>query len=134
MNTAPVVDSDNPLEFYSSDRGRFERTYVAFLYVLVEAWRARALEQARVFMGNLVSLVPIETALANAEQAHGEEQSGIQSMREVRDYMCHRDLREYWDKGREAVNMQMHTHESIYDAFSHAFLKARKELRARDRK
>ena len=37
-------------EFMASNRGRFERMWVTFLYVLVEAWGSEAMESAKPFL------------------------------------------------------------------------------------
>jgi hypothetical protein len=52
----------------------------------------------------------------------GKEDGYISKMRNVRDYMSHRDKRDYWDAGRIEVAGQLEYHESLHTKFSKAFL------------
>jgi hypothetical protein len=126
MLRAPVDPGGDPIQFFHSDRGRFERTYVAFLYVVVEAWSSPVMRPAHELAESLTSLEEVTSVLRQARK-----DGGLEAMRQVRDYMFHRDQREYWDEGRAAVVMQMHTHEAIYQAFSKMFLAAITGLKAR---
>ena len=84
-----------PDEFFISNRGRLERAWAAFLYIFIEAWQASEKTEVRKYIEGKVSLNKLERALEDASK------SGlIEKLREVRHYMCHRDRRQYWDKGR----------------------------------
>jgi hypothetical protein len=84
-----------PQDFTNSDRGRLERAWAAYLYILIEAWRAKSNAQVRQYIETKISLDSLKQTLKEAER------SGLISMlREVRHYMCHRDKRQYWNKGR----------------------------------
>jgi hypothetical protein len=126
MLRAPVEKDADPLGWFDTDRARLERLYAAFLFVMVEAWRAPATAPGVAFGRGLANDGAIQQALDRAE-ADG----GLSALREVRDYMFHRDRREFWDRGREAVVFQMHTHQALYDAFSDFFLQAKRALRER---
>lgn len=117
MRAAPV--GGDPIAFFHSDRGRFERTYVALLFTLVEGWnflwRAR-----RLVMEVAPELAP--TQLVRKLRGSVE----LRSMAEVRAYMCHRDQREYWDAGRVGAVAPTGVddpvgHEEIYEAFAAMF-------------
>ena len=107
MNKEPIAD--DPETFMISDRGRFERTWLAFLYVLVECWRSQQMREVRDFIQTKIPDCQIVQLLRE-----GEKNGAIKALREVRDYMCHRDRRTYWDTGRLAVagnfdfNMRLH--------------------------
>jgi hypothetical protein len=130
MDEAPVgrAFEGDAGAFFRSDRGRLERTYVAFLYVLVETWQSAAMSRAKQFFESLTPLDEVRAVLKDVRRS-----GGIEKMRNVRAYMCHRDKREYWDEGRDAVNGQMENHEAVYQAFSKAFIVARRQLRTRSK-
>ncbi len=108
MLQSPMTQS--PEEFLMSDRGRFERTWLTFLYVLVECWRSKHMTAARDYIRSVVPNCGIDDLLNE-----GEAKSLVGRLRDVRDYMCHRDRRQYWDEGRWAVahglqyNMRLHS-------------------------
>jgi hypothetical protein len=108
---------DGPEEFFMSDRGRFERTYAAFVAVLVEAWAARRYGALRSLIGTLVSTDEVNAALLEARKG-----GGLERLRAIRGYMFHRDERQYWDYGRVAVVDLGGVHERLYWAFSRMFL------------
>jgi len=116
MLKAPLV-GNTPGEFTSSDRGRFERMWVTSLYVLVEAWRAEAMAPGKAYIESITSIDQIDSLI---EQ--GKNDDSLTKMRQVRDYMCHRDKREYWDAGRTDVAGQLAFHKALHDAFSQVFL------------
>lgn len=105
-------------EFTTPDRGRLERMWVTFLYVLIEAWRSPIRTMAKSYMGAKTDLNVVEELISK-----GKNEGNIQKMRNARDYMCHRDKREYWDAGRIDVAGQLTYHESLHRAFSDVFLK-----------
>jgi hypothetical protein len=87
--------AETPQEFFISDRGRLERAWAAYLYILIEAWRAKSNASVRQYIESKISLDTLEQTLAEAD-----ESGLIQKLREVRHCMCHRDRWQYWDKGR----------------------------------
>jgi hypothetical protein len=94
MDNEPVVEGAE--EFMTSRRGRLERAAMRDLYVLIEAFRAsppRYVEELR-------RLVP-EDVQAVMSLLEGEKR--VDALRQVRDYMSHRDVRRYYDIGRPAV-------------------------------
>jgi hypothetical protein len=72
----------------------------------------------------------IETVTATIELTTliqtGESDGSLAKMRESRNYMCHRDLRKYWDDGRLAVCGQLTYHAKLHAAFSQVLLTAMK--------
>lgn len=109
----------NPREFYSSDRGRLERSWVCFLYVLVEAWNAGSSRGVRTYAGTLTSTVGLVEVLRSIRRS-----GHLRRMEETRNYMCHRDRREYWDAGRTAAIGAAEENLRVYRAFSDMFLAA----------
>jgi len=103
----------DPEEFHISDRARFERAWVAFLYVLVEAWQSEKMGSVRSFVASTTPIDKLKTLLMEAEH-----DGRLDKMKAIRHYMCHRDRREYWDDGRSAVAGELHFHESLHMAFS----------------
>ncbi|MCY3546892.1 MAG: hypothetical protein OXH49_08410 [Gemmatimonadetes bacterium] len=104
--------------FHMSDRARFERVWVTFLYVLVEAWQSPPMEPVREHISSVMDVSSLNGVLAELNSA-----GDLAKMREVRDYMCHRDRREYWDTGRVAVAGMLSTHVALHDAFGDMLLK-----------
>lgn len=85
--------------FMVSPRGRLERAWYRDLYVTVEAWLAGTEgQQSAVRKAARDEVAQLESLI---EQ--GRSNGSLDRLRDVRDYMCHRDRREYWDKGRSAV-------------------------------
>ncbi|MBN1362339.1 MAG: hypothetical protein JW993_17220 [Sedimentisphaerales bacterium] len=117
MLKAPIVEDVEA--FLASDRGRLERVWVMFLYVLIEAWRSRAMRATKSYM---VARAPDFVQNIDRLIAEGEKNGNIERMRSIRDYMCHRDRRRYWDAGRVDVAGQLIYHEAICQGFSEAFL------------
>lgn len=115
---AAPIDAD-PQRFHVSDHGRFERIWVTFLYVLVEAWRSSQNAAVRAYVESVVPLRELTTLLDA-----GEADGSLAKMQETRNYMCHRDRREYWDDGRLAVCGQLEYHVKLYAAFSQVLLAA----------
>ena len=111
-------------EFTMSDRGRLERMWITFLYVLIEAWCSPIGASAKSYMGSKANLNAVEDLISN-----GKTNGSISKMRNVRDYMCHRDKREYWDAGRIDVAGQLTYHEALHQAFSDVFLQVFKKCK-----
>jgi len=123
MNKAPVEGGPlaDPIQFFRSYRGRFERLYIGLLWVVIEAWQRR--REVREFCSGRVSTEELVAALRQAEPA-----GGLKSMKDVRDYTFHRDKREYWDPGRVGAVGYMHIHEGLYQALARMFLAVSKSL------
>lgn len=117
MLRSSMEDVETPEDFFMSDRGRFERTYIAFLAVLIEAWSSEGAKTVLDTIASHVSTQRLQDLLSQARR------SGVlDTMRSIRGYMFHRDEREYWDIGRIAVVQLNGVHEEIYSAFSEMFL------------
>jgi hypothetical protein len=112
------VDQDVE-KFHISDHGRFERMWVMFLYVLVEAWESEQMATVRAFIESVTSLGELNDLLRA-----GKADGSLIKMRNTRDYMCHRDRRKYWDAGRRAVYGQLEYHTKLQEAFSRLLLHA----------
>ena len=106
-------------KFTISPRGRFERMWITYLYVLVEAWRSPFMAGAKSLMNSVYSSYRIDALISQ-----GEKDGSLSKMKNVRDYMCHRDKREYWDAGRTDVAGRFQYNEILHEAFSEAFLAA----------
>ena len=83
-------------EFMTSPRGRLERAAMRDLYVLIEAFKATPPR----YLAELRRLVPKEV---QEVMSLLEDHDRIAALRQVRDYMSHRDVRRYFDIGRLAV-------------------------------
>jgi hypothetical protein len=112
--------------FLISDRTRFERSWLTFLYVLLEAWQASQVAPVRAYVGALVGTAELDAMIAEGTQ-HGH----IGKLREARDYMCHRDRREYWDAGSLAQANNPESNRRLHNAFGVTLLGA---LRAHERR
>ena len=86
-------------EFDVSNRGRLERCWYRDLYVLLEAWERQPLQRT----AWLRPLAPSAFDEVTAIMARSDSDERRTALRNVRDYMSHRDHREYWDAGRCAV-------------------------------
>jgi len=115
MLHAPIIKDAQA--FTASDRGRFERMWITFLYVLIEAWSSPLMTGARSIISSSASVSKIDHLIRE-----GKADGRLSKMRNVRDYTCHRDRREYWDAGRTDVAGQLDYHNKLYHAFSEAFL------------
>lgn len=122
MDNEPVVDGAE--EFMTSRRGRLERAAMRDLYVLIEALRAappRYVEELR-------RLVPEELPVVMSLL---EDQDRVDALRQVRDYMSHRDVRRYLDIGRLGVAVVGPVwYRTIESAFSRMLLLALRAARA----
>ena len=119
MEQSPVIRE--PTAFMVSDRGRFERVWVALLYVLVESWQSKQMRPIREYVGTVTSVAELERVLLE-----GKRGGFLARMRETRHYVCHRDKREYWDQGRFGVAGGLKYHIKLHDAFSKVLLAAMK--------
>ena len=94
MDNEPVVEGAE--EFMTSRRGRLERAAMRDLYVLIEAFN----ETPPRYVGELRSLVPEEL---QEVMSLLKDHDRVAALRQVRNYMSHRDVRRYFDVGRLAV-------------------------------
>ena len=118
MNKCPVVGGNSdPEKFFVSNRGRFERAWVTFLYVLIESWQSKQMEIVRAYVKSVTDTSILESLLSK-----GNQDGSIAKMREARGYMCHRDRRGYWDNGRLAVIGNLKYHEDLHMAFSEVLI------------
>lgn len=117
MESAPLVEDVR--DFHFSDRARFERVWITFLYVLVEAWRSRQMEPVRKHLSKILNCAELDSMISQLDS-----KSDLAKMRDVRNYMCHRDKREYWDQGRVAVVNMLHKHQELHDLFGKMLLQA----------
>lgn len=108
-----------PDRFMISDRGRFERAWLAFLYVLVEAWLSTNMTEVR---ERIRALVP--DCLLDEIIQEGQRGGAIEKLRQVRHYMCHRDEREYWNVGRTAVAGNLDYNIRLHQEFARVLLEA----------
>lgn len=111
MDKEPVIRGVT--EFMTSPRGRLERAAMRDLYVLVEAFNASPPS----YLEELRRLVPAELETVTALL---EDRERVDALRQVRDYMSHRDVRRYFDVGRIAV---AHVGVTWYRAVESAFAK-----------
>lgn len=118
----------DPHTFMVSNRGRLERTWIAFLYVLVECWRSKQMEPVRDFILTRIPDCKIDQLLQE-----GEQKGLLDKLREVRNYMCHRDKREYWNEGRLAVAGNLNFNTRLHDEFSRVLLTALEMGKQEDR-
>lgn len=116
MDQEPIVAGAE--EFMTSRRGRLERGAMRDLYVLIEAYRS----SPESYLGNLRMLAPgafdrVEALLADA--------SKVEALRQVRNYMSHRDVRRYNDVGRYGVALVgVDWHRQTESAFAELLLTA----------
>jgi hypothetical protein len=112
MDRAPLTD--DLTHFLCSDRMRLERAWLTFLHVLVESWQS---PQMKPVADWLATAVPNEyQSLLHALHAAGKDGT-LEKIHAVRDYMCHRDRRVFWDAGRKAVFGTHETAIRFHDAF-----------------
>jgi hypothetical protein len=110
---------EDPTLWFASNRARLERSWVTFLNVLVESWRSAQMKEVRSYIASVIS-----TAGLDATLLEGDSSGDLTKMRATRDYMCHRDRREYWDPGRLAVLGRLEFHDRLHMEFSKLLLAA----------
>lgn len=115
MDISPLVKE--PDQFHISHRGRFERLWVAFLYVFYESWSSGQMKEVRRFLLSLDESAEL-TSLLREYRRDGT----LQKMKSVRDYMFHRDKRNYWDTGRIAVCLQLDKNSRLSASFGKLLL------------
>lgn len=126
MTRAPIPQ--DPDLFMASPRGQFERMWITFLYVLVEAWCAPAMASGKAYIRSMTAIADEIDKLIDQGKANGN----LSKMQAIRNYMCHRDKREYWDAGRTNVAGQFIFHKALHSAFSRAFLAVAQALKDGD--
>jgi len=126
MINSPIINDAR--EFDTSDRERFERMWIASLYVLVEAWNSLAMKGVREYIASKVDIQPVSSILAQ-----GYKDGSLKKMGQTRHYMFHRDKRKYWDIGRSSPWDQLEYHERLHMTFSTVFLSVFREIEQEDR-
>ena len=127
MRKEPIPPrTERPEAMLIHRRFRFERLWQCFLFVCVEAWES-ATEEQRSYVRALAEneIDQVESLISIGKQA-----GKIEHLRSVRNYMCHRDKREYWDDGRLAVVHpgMLEWTSALDSAFSSMILTALKQL------
>ncbi len=114
MLKTPIVT--NPAEFHISDRARFERTWVFFLFVLYEAWNSKNSKILR-------KRLKIEFDEKNLDLFRKFKCSGlIKEMEYTRNYMAHRDKKDYFDIGRNSFYTRLKELNAFNELFSDILL------------
>lgn len=122
MEEEPVAAGTE--EFMTSRRGRLERAAMRDLYVLVEAFHASPPR----YIDEMRRLVPDDL---QAVMSLLEDEKRVESLRHVRDYMSHRDVRRYYDVGRLGVAVVGPAwHRTVESAFARMLLLAMRAARA----
>jgi hypothetical protein len=122
MRAAPVEhDPQDLFWFLVTDRFRLERLWIMELHVLVESWQSRLMAPVRKALASALDGPVRELEAVLAQRARDNT---LRGMRDVRDYMVHRDRKRYWDLGRTAQIGGGGEHESIHLAFSGMLLQA----------
>jgi len=123
MYAAPVEGA--PEMFGITNRARLERLWVALLAVLVEAWSSPSMKPVREHISRIVDTTELTRVLRDARRS-----GRLERMIECRNYMCHRDKREYWNAGRDAPVGELAFHETLHMAFSRVLLGAMRHANA----
>ncbi len=124
MEQSPCHETD-PQPWLVSDRARLERLWWALTYVLIEAWEA-ADTKAQAIFNRCPSTPKLASELSTLRDA-----GVIDEMRECRHYMCHRDRRAYWDRGRLSAVGHLQEVRQLHMTFGDVFLEAFAELKNR---
>jgi hypothetical protein len=120
MIAAPVErDPRDLMWFLATDKGRLERLWIMELYVLVEAWQSKLMAPVKGRLAAVVDLSELKALLKLRTR-----DNTLEGMRDVRDYMVHRDKKRYWDLGRTAQIGGLAEHESMHQAFGRMLLRA----------
>ncbi|WP_167882509.1 hypothetical protein [Leptospira meyeri] len=114
MIKSPIVPNDINL---ITDHFRFERTWLMFLYVLYEAWEAPMNKSFRLHLYNTLKLTDLQITLSDLRK-----KKKVLKLKNLRDYMAHRDKREYWDIGRTDILNNLKTFDLLHQTFSEFFL------------
>jgi hypothetical protein len=123
MEEQPVLADAE--EFMTSPRGRLERAAIRDIYVLMEAF-----ERSPTYVEKLRYIVPDEL---QAVEEILQDRDRINALRQVRDYMSHRDVRRYYDTGRLSVAaIGPEWYSAAEDAFARMILLALQRARRSD--
>lgn len=109
------------------DVERFRRMWIAFLAVLIEAWRSRQMQPGVAYMRGLTSCAHLEMSLAQ-----GEKDGLVAWMTAVRDHVFHLNMSSRPTVGRHGGSASDGP-ERLYQAFSETFLAAMESNRRRRR-
>ena len=124
MDAEPL--DEDPETFMVSRRGRLERCAMRDLYVLIEAYQ----RSPSAHLADLARLVPTEQAEVDRLLCDDDR---VTALREVRNYMSHRDMRRYYDVGRLAVaHVGLEWHRTLESAFAKMLLLGLRRARAED--
>lgn len=115
MDGLPLEKEEN--DSLAGDRWRAERLWIAHLAILTECWRSRQMRYAVQFIRGVTDTADLVGLLRDAAKQHAD-----QDMFEVRHYICHRDQRNYWDRGRLAPVGQLPFFLQLHNAFSRVLL------------
>src|SRR5262245_49635769 len=118
----------DPHTFMVSNRGRLERTWIAFLYVLVECWRSKQMELVRDLILTRIPDCKIDQLLQE-----GEQKGLLDKLLELRNCMCNRAKREHWNEGRLDVAGNLNFNTRLHDEFSRVLLTALEMGKQEDR-
>jgi hypothetical protein len=119
MHRCPVVATDDPARFMTSDRGRFERLWWALVAVYLESWRSARMRKMREFVCGASDTSQLQSLIRRTTQEPVK-----QLLYDARGYMFHRDRRAYWDAGRFAPINELHFLSELHVAFGKAMLAA----------
>jgi hypothetical protein len=119
MDKVPVGTVAGPLRSLLGDRHRYERLWVAFLFVLVEAWKANKMCAVTQWIQQVTDTAELASLLIEAgESGH------LARMKKCRNYMFHRGWREYSDDGLWVPELDSDFHKKLYTAFANVLREA----------
>jgi len=129
MDRVPVGTVAGPPRSLVEDRHRYERLWVAFLFVLVEAWKANKMCTVTQWIQQVT-----DTAELNGLLIEGSENCHLARMEKCRNYMFHRGWREYSDDGLWVPALDSDFHRRLYTAFTKVLREAIGTLNAAKRR
>lgn len=104
-----------------TDHFRYERTWLMFLYVFYEAWEAPLNKSFRQYVYNLPKSKSIQTTISDLKKTRQ-----FVKLKNLRDYMAHRDKRIFWDTGRTDILNNLSMYNQFHQTFSDFFLLKKK--------
>jgi hypothetical protein len=128
LERVPDETAARPLQSLTDDRYRYERLWVAFLYVLVEAWKANKMYTVKQWIQQVTDTTELDRLLDV-----GCKSGRLARMKECRNYMFHRGFREYSDDGFFVPALDSDFHKEVYLAFVTALREAIDALNAAKR-
>jgi len=115
MLACPI--GQGPKTAHAEARFRYERMWTSSLSILVEAWHSTPMRGVREYLDEVSGTAELTKLLRAARK------SGLQDkLSDTRHYMCQKDQREFWDKGRSAPYGNLTEREEIHMAFSTVLL------------